>query len=414
MLTALYADKKGEIYDAPGYQAVGRIGNEQIVLTLDDVIPLPEGADLMYLPGRTAIGAEEGHILPVSGGFLAVAAILPVGYTRTYLPAFKRTGKAPVLPLYGYAAVALYKDELYVAAVPSDDNAKWHPYYYNTPDLKKKVKQVQKELSGNRIVEQLARCSLTWHCCTAQNLFYRRWEAGIPTSPACNANCFGCISLQPSECCPSPQSRIDFVPTAEEIAAVGLYHLSSAPEPIISFGQGCEGEPSLAADSIAAAIKLIRAKTGRGQININTNAGFTAGIRQIVDAGLDTMRVSIISARPDTYQAYYRGNYSLDDVKASIAYAKSRGVYVSLNMLSFPGLNDRPEEMAAWADFLAETRVNMIQLRNLNVDPDRFLDIMPIQQSAPLGVKVFLQQLRKKFPDITIGSFSHYIAKNGE
>lgn len=414
MLTALYADHSGEIYDAPGCQAVGRVGDEAVVLSLEEMIPLPEGTDLMYLPGRKAIGAEQGCISPLGGNLLAVAAVLPVGYTRTHLPAFARMPAAPVLPLYGYAAVAFYRDQLYVAAVPSDDNAKWHPYHYNTPELKKLVAKVKRDLRGNRIVEQVAHCSLKWHCCTAQNLFYRRWEAGIPTSPACNANCFGCISLQPSECCPSPQTRIDFTPTADEIAAVGVYHLSQAPDAIISFGQGCEGEPSLAYEAIAAGIRLIRAQTGRGQININTNGGYTRGIKPIVDAGLDTMRVSIISARSEAYQAYYRGNYSLEDVKASIAYAKAKGVYVSLNMLSFPGLNDRPEEISAWLDFLAETKVDMIQLRNLNVDPDAFLAVMPPQEQKPAGVRNFLTRLRDKFPELTIGSFSHYVAKSGE
>ncbi|MEG6585183.1 radical SAM protein [Dendrosporobacter sp. 1207_IL3150] len=414
MLTALYADKNGEIYDAPGYAAAGRIGKDTLLLTVEDLIPMPEGAELMYLPGRSSIGAKDGQIMSIADDLTAVAAVLPVGYTRTHLPAFKSIQSAPQLPLYGYTAVALYQDQLYVAAVPSDNNAKWHPYNYNTPEIKKLVKRVKKDLPGNRIVEQVAGCSLKWHCCTAQNLFYRRWEAGIPTSPACNANCFGCISLQPSECCPSPQSRINFIPTAEEIAEVGIYHLSNAPEAIISFGQGCEGEPSLAADNIAAGIGLIRSQTKLGQININTNAGYTKGIKKIVDAGLDTMRVSIISARPEVYQAYYRSDYTLDDVKASIRYAKEKGIYVSLNMLSFPGLNDRPEEVAAWVDFLSETGVDMIQLRNLNVDPDAFLAIMPDQHNKPVGVRKFVSVLQDKFPSITIGSFSHYVAKSGE
>lgn len=412
MATALFADKNGEIYDAPGYRAVGRNGSQLTALFPADLILLPEGADIMYLPGRTAIGSEDDRFVPVPGE--AVAAILPAGYTRTYLPAFNKAPDAPVLPLYGYAAVALVNDELYVAAVPSDDAAKWRPADYHTNRLKKLVARVKKDLPGNRLVEHLAGCSLKWRCQTAQNLFYRRWEAGLPASPVCNANCFGCISLQPAECCPSPQSRISFKPTPGEISAVGIYHLSTAPEPIVSFGQGCEGEPSLAADHVAEGIRLIRARTGRGQININTNAGYTTGIKEIVRAGLDSMRVSIISALPGTYQAYYRGNYTLEDVKSSIAFAKAHGVYVSLNMLSFPGLNDRPEETAAWREFLAETRVDMIQLRNLNVDPDAFLAIMPPERQRPLGVKQFLQQLQDNFPDISIGSFSHFVRKSGE
>lgn len=404
MITTLYADQHGEIFDAPGCRAVGRRGQDYLPLKQEDMIPLPEGAELMFLPGRSALQIKGGMTQKLKGR-LAVAAMLPVGYTRTLLPAYECQQGAPQLPLYGYTAVALINDEIYVAAIKTADNAKWHPYKYNTPDLKKRVNQVKRDLPGNRLVEHLANCSLTWHCCTAQNLFYRRWEAGIPVSPACNANCLGCISLQPAECCPAPQSRITFAPTPDEIAAIGIYHLTDAPDPIISFGQGCEGEPSMAADNIAAGIKKIRAKTARGQININTNAGFTQGIKQIVDAGLNSMRVSIISAIPATYQAYYQTKYSLDDVKQSIAYAKQHGIYVSLNMLLFPGLNDRAEEQAAWLEFLGETGVDMIQLRNLNFDPDAFLAAMPTGGKTG-GVRNFLKAIEDKFPAVKLGSFT--------
>ena len=343
---------------------------------------------------------------------MAVAAVLPVGYTRTYLPAFIKSDSAPILPLYGYTAVALVNDEIYVAAVKSDDNVKWHPDHYNTADLPDKIAHVQGELTNNRLVEHLAHCSLTWHCCTAQNLFYHRWEAGIPTSPVCNANCLGCISLQAAECCPSPQSRIEFRPTAEEVAQIGCYHLAASESPIISFGQGCEGEPALAYEVIAPAIKSIRQTTTKGVININTNGGFLEGMKAIVDAGLDSMRVSIISAIEDTYQAYYRSSsYTLADVKASIAYAKERGVFVSLNMLSFPGLNDRETEVAAWEEFIKETKIDMIQLRNLNIDPDVLWDIIP-QSSAPiLGVPELVKRLQSCDNNLIIGSFSHYVPK---
>ena len=407
MITALYADENGEIFDAPGYRAAARLGDGLLALKPEDLIRLPEGAELMFLPGRDALHLAGATFEPMKG-CQAVAAMLPVGYTRTLLPAYARQQGAPQLPLFGYTAAALYRDEIYVAAVKTADNAKWHPYRYNTPDLKKRVAKVRRDLPGNRLVDHLANCSLVWHCCTAQNLFYRRWEAGIPVSPACNANCLGCISLQPSECCPAPQSRILFSPTPAEIAAVGQYHLTQAPEAIVSFGQGCEGEPSLAAESIAAAIQNIRSATTRGQININTNAGYTEGIKAIVDAGLDSMRVSIISALPLTYQAYYQASYSLDHVRQSIAYAKRRGVHVALNMLLFPGLNDRPEEEAAWLDFLGETGVDMIQLRNLNFDPDSFLTSMPVG-GFPGGVRKFLGRITKTYPAISLGSFTEYI-----
>ena len=407
-ITAVYADEDGNILDAPGMRGMGRTGRENILLKPEDLIPLPESADLMLLPDRLAVGqSADGETMPISG--LAVAAILPASYTRLYMPAYERVEEAQRLPLYGYTAVVVYKDELCCAAVYTDENEKWDPVHYNTKELAKLVKRTKKDLPGNRIVEQVGGCSLKWHCCTAQNLFYRRWECGIPTSPVCNANCFGCISLQPAECCPSPQERIKFRPTPQEIAEVGIYHLSVAPDGIVSFGQGCEGEPSLAADNIAAGIQLIRAKTKKGQINMNSNAGWTEGIKKIVDAGLDSLRVSIISARDEAYDAYYRASYHLNDVKASIRYALDHGVYVSLNLLYFPGFNDREEELAAWQAFFRELPVQMIQVRNLNIDPDAFLDIMPEPQGKILGTRHFIAALHEEFPQLVIGSFSHYV-----
>lgn len=405
-IIALIANDAGEIFDVPEAEGVGRVGEKFFKLQPKDLIKLPDSADLMFLPQRQAIGFRRGKFFSLEGQ--AVSAILPQGYTRTHLPAFKKIPNAQILPLYGYTVVVLYKDELYAAAIYTDENHKWNPEHYNTPKLKNFIRRVKKDLPDNRIVAQVANCSLKWHCLTAQNLFYRRWECGVPTSPTCNANCLGCISLQAAECCPSPQSRVNFIPTVEEIADVGIYHLNHAPEGIISFGQGCEGEPSLQAENICAAIKKIRSTTLKGQININTNAGFTAGIKKIVDAGLNSMRVSIISANPDNYQKYYRAGYKLDAVKNSIRYALDKNVHVSLNMLYMPGFNDRESEFVAWKNFLEELPVQMIQIRNLNYDPDEFFAVMPPAKNF-LGTKKFLRELQKIFPALTIGNFSHYL-----
>ena len=409
-ITALYADKNGEIFFAAGMAGAARLGSETVPLTEDMLIPLPDSADLMFLPERRSVGYDKKGILTTLPG-RAVSAILPAGYTRLLLPAFQKEQGATMLPLFGYTAVALRKGKIYAAALYTDKNDKWNPMKYNTRALKRHIREMKIQFPNNRLVAHLANCSLEWHCCTAQNLFYHRWEAGVPVSPACNANCLGCISLQPAECCPSPQSRIAFRPTADEVTELSVYHLSEAPDAIVSFGQGCEGEPSLAADIIADSICAIRAKTDKGQININTNAGFTDGIKKIVDAGLDMMRVSIISAREESYNAYYRAGYSLDNVKASIHYALQHDVYVSLNLLYFPGFNDRKEELTAWLNFFRELPVQMIQIRNLNIDPDVFLAVMPKMQGKILGPTVFFQSLRNAFPKMAIGSFSHFVKK---
>lgn len=408
MLTSLFADERGEIFDAPEWGAVGASGNKIRACENADMIPLPKSSELMFLPVRSAVGLRQGTFKQLGRNKFAVAATLPVGYTRLLLPAYEKLAGAPVLPLFGYAAVAWSRDGFQVAAMHSDQTDKWDPALYNGKDLRRRINMVRKALQGNRLVDHLAHCSSEWHCCTAQNLFYHRWEAGVPTSPVCNANCLGCISLQPSECCPAPQSRITFTPTAAEVAAICVYHLSSAPDAILSFGQGCEGEPSLAAATIAAAIEQTRQQTRQGIINMNTNAGYVEGVRQIVDAGIDSLRVSLISAREVTHQAYYRSSYSLDEVRSSIRYAKQKQCHVSVNMLLFPGVNDSPVEIAAWREFLQDTGVDMIQLRNLNMDPDVLRLALPEYSAAGIGFPGMIRHLQETLPALQFGSFSHF------
>ena len=144
---------------------------------------------------------------------------------------------------------------------------------------------------------------------------------------------------------------------------------------------------------------------------MNSNAGYTMGIKKIVDAGLDSLRVSIISANSANYATYYRAQYTLDAVKASLRYALEKKVYVSLNLLYFPGFNDRADEAAAWCDFLRELPVQMIQVRNLNLDPDVFWDSVTHTNDNALGTRNFLRLLQDENPHLFIGSFSHYREK---
>ena len=118
-ITAVYADPSGNICEAPGMRALGRIGMRNIELLPEELIPLPQSADLMFMPAHTAVGqGMHGEEEPLAG--TAVAAILPQGYTRTYLPAFQRRDHADPLPLYGYTAVVSYRGKLCVTAVYTD------------------------------------------------------------------------------------------------------------------------------------------------------------------------------------------------------------------------------------------------------------------------------------------------------
>ena len=51
----------------------------------------------------------------------------------------------------------------------------------------------------------------------------------------------------------------------------------------------------------------------------------------------------------------------------------------------------------------------MIQMRNLNIDPSLFLQMMPKAKGESVGTKVFMDKLHDEFPQLVIGSFSHYV-----
>jgi len=418
MYLTVYANKKGEIFEYPELALLGRAGNDWLQPEEEEMIPLPEGAALVSIPGFLPVGLDKrGELKLIENdpccelsSVQAVAALLPQGFTRTLLPACVKSTEQTIMPTMGYAAVGFKDNQFYVAAVQSDEHRKWHPAFYNTDDLPDRISAVVKQYPHNRLIRQLAYCSLEYNCFTAQNLFYGRWEAGLPTFNKCNAACIGCISESHIKTY-SPQSRLQELPSVAEIAEAGAFHLGRAEEGIISFGQGCEGEPALNAARIAPAIQRIRQSTAKGTININTNAGFTEGIKKICDAGLDSMRVTMFSAREKNYNYYHKPcHYSLKQVKESILYAKEKDVKVSLNLLVFPGFTDMEKEIEELIEFIAKHRLDKVQLRNLNIDPDILLQGLKLE-SPGLGIVNFLKILQQELPDLKIGSYSEPVNK---
>ncbi|MBV8371851.1 MAG: radical SAM protein [Candidatus Eremiobacteraeota bacterium] len=366
----------------------------------DELIPAPDGTIELILPGRrplTTIGpASDRYIL---------AAILPAGYTRLLVPAFVKDRGAADLPLFGYTFACVVNDRLYVAAAKTDEGEDWQPRTFAAGELEARLDRRLAEDPGNRVLLQVARCSREYGCFTAQNVFLERGEAALPVSPKCNARCVGCISeLQAPATTPSPQERIAYETTSDELARIGIRHLERVPDGIVSFGQGCEGEPLLRSHTVASAIEKIRAARRNGTVNLNTNGSLPASLERCIDAGLQAVRVSLNSFRPLVYAAYYRPlGYALDDVLASIRLAVRRGVRTSINLLTHPGVTDDEEELAAAGRFLADVPVAMVQTRTLNIDPDWYFAAVG-RPRRPLGMRAALDALRRL---TAIGNFTH-------
>ncbi len=416
VMNALYTDNEGNIFDLPGTEPLFRSGRRTLSVSENEMIPLPYGSYLFSLPGRLpmVLGSEKEKPEPLrkdptGRSATALSAHCASAYLRTLLPAFKRTARAPALSLWAYAGVALLNEGVHVAAMRIDPDRRSDPELHEETDLlNDSFREKLKRYPDNRLVRQLVTCSGEYGCLCARNFFLGRFEAPLPSSPACNSGCLGCLSHQPeASAYRESQFRLTFSPTAEELAEVMLEHFDRVPEGIASFGQGCEGEPLLRGKDLARAISLVREKTGAGTINCNTNGSLPEALSGMIDAGLDSVRISLNSATEEYYNAYYRPrNYTFDDVKRSMEKALDAGIYLSLNLFFLPGFTDSDPEVATLFDLLDEFPVQMIQTRNLNMDPDIYLDSLGFEDPPAVGIKSLLGLMGERYPDLRFGYYN--------
>ena len=418
LLTALAANRAGEIFELEGYAATGMAGENQVCLTVGDTVELPYGSELMFLPDRSPIlfNMDTGRFEtltenPYEPGepIYPVAAFNSPGYMVSSICAYRENDGAGYLPLFSYGAVGWYGNGFRTAVILVDNEPRQDLRRMKREKVVAGIHRMQKRLPGNRLRAHLERCALKYGCPAGKNFFLGRYEAPLPTAVSCNARCLGCLSFQPGNEIPCSQNRIDFTPTPDEIAAVALEHIRRVPKGVVSFGQGCEGDPLMAAAVIEPAIRKIRRATSRGTINMNTNGSRPDRLKRLFKAGLDSIRISLNSFRKPCYTAYFRPKgYGFDDVTASIDHALSNDKFVAVNYLNMPGFTDTPEEVDALTDFIRHHPIHMIQWRNLNFDPLRYLAVMKAagNRGTPLGMKTVLLRVKQSFPALRHGYFN--------
>ncbi len=414
----LFSSPRGEVIEHPTLLASVRSGDRLLPPT-ERFVPLPRHARLVHLPGRLPVGVDpssgrlrlldRAHVAGKSFSPHAVGALLPPGYTRTLLPGEVKAG-GPILPQWAYTAAGWSIRGPVVWALRTDRRQHWSPARFSTPELEGLISAHRQRFPGNRVLAQLDICARAYRCFTSQNIFYLRDEGAIPASSSCNARCIGCISEQPAGGAPASHARLSAPPSVREMAEIGAFHLSNARgRAMISFGQGCEGEPLTRSRAIAEAIAAIRVKTRRGSININTNASLPGALKTLLDSGLDAVRISLNSANSPLYEAYYQPlSYRWQDVEASIAVARERRAYVALNLLLFPGVSDSAAEVRALAQLVQRYRIDQVQTRSLCIDPLQYLDVARRAgaNEEGMGIEQMLSRLRSAAPWLRIGNFA--------
>ncbi|MBF0203672.1 MAG: radical SAM protein [Desulfamplus sp.] len=417
-LNAVVANKNGDIFELEDYGAAAMSGNELVLMTRAQAIDMPHGSELMMLPSTKPLvfSFDKGkfevlHENPYQPGeeIFPVAVFNSPGYVNRYFCAYEHCESDYILPLFSYGACGWGDGEFMSAALCVDTEPRQDLRLMPHEGIVSGVEAMRLKYSENRLMRHLEKCALSYGCPAAKNFFLGRYEAPIPTSKICNANCLGCISLQIENNLMACQDRISFVPEPLEIAQVALEHLPKVKNSVASFGQGCEGDPLTAFHVIEPALRIIREKTDIGTINMNTNAGMSDKLSRLFDAGLDSVRVSMNSVRENCYTAYFRPrSYTYNDVLKSIEIAGNKGKFISINYLNCPGFTDSKQEFTALKSFLRHYPVNMIQWRNMNYDPLKYLDTMEqvCGKSLALGMDQIIIELKKEFPKLIHGYFN--------
>ncbi len=418
MITAVVSNEQGEIFDLEGYAAVGMAGPDLFPLTREDTCSLPHGSELMRLPDRVPILYDM-----VSGEFemidknpfqpdedlFPVAAFNSPGHVVSSVSAYRERSYAQILPLFSYGAVGWYGDGFRSAAILVDAEPRQDLRLMKQEDVLHGIASMRHKLPGNRLRKHLEKCALEYGCPAGKNFFLGRFEAPLPTAKVCNAACLGCLSQQLDTEIPCSQERIKFTPDPEEIAGVALEHINRVENSVVSFGQGCEGDPLLAAAVIEPAIRMIRAQTDQGTINMNTNGGLPDILQLLLNAGLDSIRISVNSLREDAYQAYFNPKgYVFGDVVRSIDMTLEKGRHVAINYLNMPGFTDTAGELDSLVAFIEAHPINMIQWRNLNFDPIRYWQAMgqDAREEPVVGMQTVIETIQGRFPDVTHGYFN--------
>ena len=111
------------------------------------------------LPHRLAVGQNaRGQNTPLRERHgWALAALLPIGYTRTHLPAYEMTATSEPLPFFGYSAVAGWQGRAYVAGIKTDDPERWVGHNYPERELRAHVEGRLAAEPENRVLRLLQR-----------------------------------------------------------------------------------------------------------------------------------------------------------------------------------------------------------------------------------------------------------------
>jgi len=76
-----------------------------------------------------------------------------------------------------------------------------------------------------------------------------------------------------------------------------------------------------------------------------------------------------------------------------------------LNYLVFPGITDREEEVGSLLALVREAEVDLVQLRNLSIDPVMYWQAMGVSGEG-IGMRTMMDRVKNEVPRLQYGYFN--------
>ncbi len=89
--------------------------------------------------------------------------------------------------------------------------------------------------------------------------------------------------------------------------------------------------------------------------------------------------------------------------------AKAEGLFVSINLLVFPGYTDREREAEGLLELFSKHKVDMVQMRNLSIDPWWYIRTIPRPKGRAIGIAELIKLFKKELPKTKIDYFNPYL-----
>ena len=131
-----------------------------------------------------------------------------------------------------------------------------------------------------------------------------------------------------------------------------------------------------------------------------------------MDAGLDSVRVSMFSAIERNHVAYYGPrNYDLGDMEESLRLARRQGLHTSINLLTYPGFTDSPSEVDALIDFFRRSEVGLVQIRTLNMDRELLHEKVGFPTEGGIGIQAATERFVAETSNLQLASHTPFVGR---